>query len=1132
MFEEAPHLRAAMWDVIRRPVSYAGYEYYSQAPRGFVDADGETWLVRFRLRPSQEHADQGHYDPGSLRYPPDPPELLPRDPSDGRSPSFLHDELRAAVVDDGVTGVLQLQLHRLTDSRVANDKALDPSLAWSAEDCPWHDVARLELGELVDDNLIEGLAFSTGNAPASLGIALAQSPDETASVNHLRVLMYKLAWHARRGGPLPPEPAALTRPVARVSTRRTVCVIGGGPTGLTVARELERAGHRAVVLEQRADVGGKCDSAEIGGHAFHLRGHLCTTQYENVAALATELGMSTEDTTPHRVYDAEAGTSAPQSSSFFRRETVQRYLALRAEKFPRIAEPGLAHSAKALATPVAEWLAEHDLDPFAASFGVGYTAAGYGFLEGDLPALYFVKYVEMTGLLSNKPALLGHAGSFTISGGFLGLWQRVAAELSDVRCGAEITSIERTPDGVVVHANGERIEADQLVLTVPMGQLEDALDLTEEEKDIACRVRTVDYRTTLATASGLPRSAFYLVRQHCEPGAPDGHCVSFHHRYPESDVYAAYSYGEIGGLAEDFARFGGQLDEVHLDRQWTFMPHFGSEDLRAGIFDRIERLQGVRGTFHAGSLPAFELVECNVAYAKELVRRHFPAPNGSVPAEPVVDTPAVEPAKAVSASEIEAWLVEHIAIEARLPVVDPDSPLDSFMLNSLSVAALQAELSDWLGFRIPHTLFLEVSTITAMARHLARLSEPGESPEPVTPSRVLRLTPVRPFFCVPGAVGAPQYLLPLARAVGTAQAFYGLTAPGVGGDREPLEDVAELAAYHLREVRRTQPHGPYLLGGHSFGGIVAHEMGRQLRAEGERVHVVLLDCYLPEPGQPVPPANPQASIEELLAMHRCLHGVADDPEFALHPGMPLAEQYERLGRALGATGAAPIEEYVAGLLSVYEGNLAATVAHRPARTDFPVTLIKAGDGFPKLRGGAQVKLRLGHPRNGWTADIVPDLRVVTVRGDHFTMLTPPYVSGLADVLRSTLDGRGSKRRRWVAPVLSAAAAALVVAMGGVALTDSSVPQPPSGTRTLALGASMSVDVIPAKGWIRWSGHFGGIATGTRCHLVVVSRTGERIPAGGWVAGPASATVDGTALIAAEDVAGVDLDAGGGVLSAR
>src|SRR2546430_14418114 len=129
----------------------------------------------------------------------------------------------------------------------------------------------------------------------------------------------------------------------------------------------------------------------------------------------------------------------------------------------------------------------------AESLATGYTAAGYGHLLGDLPALYFVKYAEMTGLLSARPELLGHAGSFTIVGGFKGLWEKVAAGLKDVRRGVTITAIERDPDrdtgGVRGYADPGDGGGGDLGLTGPIQQLLPVLDTTPEAPDPGGRAR-------------------------------------------------------------------------------------------------------------------------------------------------------------------------------------------------------------------------------------------------------------------------------------------------------------------------------------------------------------------------------------------------------------------------------------------------------------------------------------------------------------------------------------------------------------------------------------------------------------------------------------------------------------------
>jgi thioesterase domain-containing protein len=73
--------------------------------------------------------------------------------------------------------------------------------------------------------------------------------------------------------------------------------------------------------------------------------------------------------------------------------------------------------------------------------------------------------------------------------------------------------------------------------------------------------------------------------------------------------------------------------------------------------------------------------------------------------------------------------------------------------------------------------------------------------------------------------------------------------------------VEGIAADRLLAVRAACPHGPYVLGGHGEGGLVALEMARQLRAEGERVESVLL-------------VDTRAPSLVLRTLHRAAEGLA------------------------------------------------------------------------------------------------------------------------------------------------------------------------------------------------------------------------------------------------------------------
>jgi len=109
--------------------------------------------------------------------------------------------------------------------------------------------------------------------------------------------------------------------------------------------------------------------------------------------------------------------------------------------------------------------------------------------------------------------------------------------------------------------------------------------------------------------------------------------------------------------------------------------------------------------------------------------------------------------------------------------------------------------------------------------------------------------PRTPFFLVAGMFGNVLNLRHLAHLLGTDRPFYGLQARGLYGDAEPHRDLTEAARDYIAEMRLVQPHGPYMVGGFSGGGITAYEIAQQLTAGGEEVAaLVMLDTPLPQRG--------------------------------------------------------------------------------------------------------------------------------------------------------------------------------------------------------------------------------------------------------------------------------------------
>ncbi len=172
--------------------------------------------------------------------------------------------------------------------------------------------------------------------------------------------------------------------------------------------------------------------------------------------------------------------------------------------------------------------------------------------------------------------------------------------------------------------------------------------------------------------------------------------------------------------------------------------------------------------------------------------------------------------------------------------------------HSLIAVRLFAKIKETFHVSYPISVLFEAPTIRRCA---AMLREAGEqSNRAGDQGRHTHLVamhtgksgPKTPFFLVAGMFGNVLNLRHLAHLVGAERPFYGLQARGLHGDEQPHNRFEDMAADYLEEIQSVQPHGPYLLGGFSGGGITAYEMAQQLLAQGEEVKsLILLDTPLP-----------------------------------------------------------------------------------------------------------------------------------------------------------------------------------------------------------------------------------------------------------------------------------------------
>lgn len=166
--------------------------------------------------------------------------------------------------------------------------------------------------------------------------------------------------------------------------------------------------------------------------------------------------------------------------------------------------------------------------------------------------------------------------------------------------------------------------------------------------------------------------------------------------------------------------------------------------------------------------------------------------------------------------------------------------------SSLLAVQLFNEMQRQLDCTLPLATLFQAPTVRKFAALLAQ-SRSGDTPLATWSS----LVPIQPngtqwpFFFHGGSADALTWAR-FSQLLGADQPFYAFQRPDLDGREVTMMTVEELAADCVKEMRMVQPKGPYIVGGHCFGGAIAFEIAQQLQAEGQKVaSLILIDAYRP-----------------------------------------------------------------------------------------------------------------------------------------------------------------------------------------------------------------------------------------------------------------------------------------------
>ncbi|MEQ1892411.1 MAG: amino acid adenylation domain-containing protein, partial [Planctomycetota bacterium] len=354
--------------------------------------------------------------------------------------------------------------------------------------------------------------------------------------------------------------------------------------------------------------------------------------------------------------------------------------------------------------------------------------------------------------------------------------------------------------------------------------------------------------------------------------------------------------------------------------------------------------------------------------------------------------------------------------------VGPDDDFFELGGHSLLAVKLVQAIKDAFGQELELASLVSAPTLAEMALVLHRGIGTERS------SALVKLQPKgdeTPVFCVCSLGGTVLNQRPLAVRL-PERPFYGLQALELDSRLGRPALIEDYAAAYIQAMKKVQPRGPYVIGGHSFGGIVSFEIAQQLQKGGDEVEMLfILDSSLPN--------LDKGALDRLACIFAFLRGLPylpaetlqqlkSDPE---HLTRALKQKLRFVARKTGLASApkpapgprplaapAPANDpgsmRVADIVEmtnwpennqrIAQRHWRAVQSYRPQPYPGRITLFRSRFQSPFLGLGSEM---------GWDRVAKGGVEVVRVPGGHLSVLQPPNV----DVLARRFLERLMRRRR-------------------------------------------------------------------------------------------------------------------------
>ncbi|CAG8670571.1 12136_t:CDS:1, partial [Acaulospora morrowiae] len=185
-----------------------------------------------------------------------------------------------------------------------------------------------------------------------------------------------------------------------ISRDARIGIIGAGPAGISMAHFLRKEGYSNItLLESSSHIAGKSSTFTHENRNYDVGALMIGHNYTNIRSLAEEFNCPMEkfngsslDFDSNKFITENVDQIGILTKPFL--ENMTHYLEER-KAFEDISLPGHGDlSENMLYAPITQYLKDRKMEYLLDAWNLAYTSAGYGYVQDDIPAAYFLKFIQ------------------------------------------------------------------------------------------------------------------------------------------------------------------------------------------------------------------------------------------------------------------------------------------------------------------------------------------------------------------------------------------------------------------------------------------------------------------------------------------------------------------------------------------------------------------------------------------------------------------------------------------------------------------------------------------------------------------------------------------------------------------